>query len=104
MASRETLLKIVHKVAKFQRLILKLKNNVIMKTKNPLVFPVIGVKNKIDNYGITLRDYFAALAMQSMLSNSNMYDDIKYGFSKNLSKDSYDIADEMLKIREETES
>jgi hypothetical protein len=69
--------------------------------KNPLVFPVVGVKNKIDNYGITLRDYFASLAMQGMLSNHNMYDDVKYGFAKNLSKDAYVVADEMLKIREE---
>lgn len=71
-----------------------------MKTKNPLVFPIVGVKNKIDNYGITLRDYFAGLAMQGMLSNHNMYDDVNFGFSKNLSKDAYLIADDMLKIRE----
>ena len=75
-----------------------------MKTKNPLVFPIVGVKNKIDNYGITLRDYFAGLAMQGMLSNHNMYDDVNFGFSKNLSKDAYLIADDMLKIREETDS
>lgn len=42
--------------------------------------------------GMTLRDYFAARAMQSMLNNSSNYESI--------AKYAYKMADEMMKARE----
>ena len=49
---------------------------------------------------VTLRDYFAAKAMQGMISNQSMYDVTSTVAFKNLSVESYMIADEMLKQRE----
>ena len=42
--------------------------------------------------GMTLRDYFAAKAMQSMLNNSTHYESV--------AKYAYRMADEMMKARE----
>ena len=42
--------------------------------------------------GMTLRDYFAAQAMQSMLNNSTHYESV--------AKYAYRMADEMMKARE----
>jgi hypothetical protein len=44
-------------------------------------------------YGMTLRDYFAAKAMQSELMDRNWHD------IENLANYAYDVADEMLKAR-----
>ena len=44
----------------------------------------------------SLRDHFAGLAMQAMLSNNSMYDYIKDVVIKNLSVESYLVADAML--------
>jgi hypothetical protein len=49
---------------------------------------------------VTLRDYFAAKAMQGMISNQSMYSVTATVAFKNLSVESYMIADEMLKQRE----
>ena len=49
--------------------------------------------------GMTLRDYFAAKAMQSMLSNQQMYDCINDNCVKLLAMDSFIVADAMLKAR-----
>jgi len=46
------------------------------------------------NPGMSLRDYFAAKAMQGLLSNFNVNDDLIY------SDMAYKIADEMLEARE----
>ena len=43
--------------------------------------------------GMTLRDYFAAQAMQSMLNNSTHYESV--------AKYAYRMADEMMKAREQ---
>jgi uncharacterized protein (DUF2267 family) len=70
------------------------------KPTNPPAFP-----SSIDNgetikymLGMTLRDYFAAKAMQAVISN------LKEAFSpeefNGLSKVFYQMADEMLKARE----
>lgn len=64
------------------------------KINNPFAFPI----STIDGYnqkGMTLRDYFAAKAMQSINfgSLSQYYLDH--------AKQSYEIADAMLKAREE---
>jgi hypothetical protein len=48
--------------------------------------------NAWDNYGMTLRDYFAAKAMQTVLSSSS-------GHHKNIAELAYQLADAMLKAR-----
>ena len=45
--------------------------------------------------GMTLRDYFAAKAMQAITSNPN-----SFGYASDYAKWSFDIADAMLKARE----
>ena len=46
----------------------------------------------IQDDGMTLRDYFAARAMQSMLNNSSNYESV--------AKYAYKMADAMMKARE----
>ena len=72
------------------------------KPQNPLAFPQ-DANACLDEYrGMTLRDYFAAKAMQGIIS---VYDK-RAGFdtmekeSIHLAKTSYEIADAMLKERE----
>lgn len=61
-------------------------------------FPIKGPVSTVDRQGMTLRDYFAAKAMQGMLANS------KHGNplvdKDRFSKWCYQMADEMLKARE----
>lgn len=75
--------------------------------KNPPAFPIqhqiIDANDtnfKLGNSGMSLRDYFAAKAMQGELSaqseESGFYDDFHI-----LAKRCYDIADAMLKARGE---
>ena len=70
------------------------------KPENPPAFPNQATINT--DYiaeGMTLRDYFANLAMQGMISNNSMYDMITEHSSKSLAFESYMIADAMLKQR-----
>jgi hypothetical protein len=63
---------------------------------NQPAFPNDAVKDPFDRSGMTLRDYFAAKAMQAWESRSDldeMPDDLK-------AKQCYKIADAMLKARE----
>lgn len=63
------------------------------KENNIFVYP----SNYEDTYnGINLRDYFAAKAMQAMVSRDNP----SSGFSENDAQQIYYIADTMLKHRE----
>ncbi len=57
--------------------------------------PAFPVLQETDYLGISLRDYFAAKAMQGMMSNSwnNNYDD--------WAKHAYVMADSMLKARQQ---
>ena len=65
------------------------------KPENPSAFPLVDCTD-----GITLRDYFAAKAMQALFSNKTMVD-VMNDFSIDwASKSSYEIADAMLKQRE----
>jgi len=53
--------------------------------------------------GMTLRDYFAAKAMQSLITNflAKELDEVDpHGWMKGLAMDSYSMADAMLKARE----
>lgn len=60
-------------------------------------FPLKGPVMTSDNEGMTLRDYFAAKAMQSILSNLSQ--GIRPQDCIAVAEDSYFIADRMLKAR-----
>lgn len=70
-----------------------------MKDTSGPAFPYSGVHKGsdmnyiIDNHGMTLRDYFAAKAMQAIISNPGMG-------NVNVAQMAYDIADTMLSERE----
>ena len=71
------------------------------KPENPSAFPVHPSINSDRDAGMTLRDYFAAKAMQSFLSNCGKYNLLNTSeIPLLISKDSYKIADIMLKQRE----
>ena len=54
--------------------------------------PVEGVTNGgVESYGITLRDYFAAKAMQGLIA--------KYSHQSDIARNAYAIADAMLEAR-----
>jgi hypothetical protein len=64
-------------------------------SKTPLAFPYSGVGDDL-NYskGMTLRDYFAAKAMQSYVAHNQAYD------FDDIAAMSYRTADAMLKARQ----
>jgi hypothetical protein len=57
------------------------------------VFPIKGPIMTSDEQGMTLRDYFAAKAMQAIAQ--------KYSHEGDVSRNAYKIADAMLKAREQ---
>ena len=61
------------------------------KPQNPSAFPI--QTDMVVNYGMTLRDYFAAKAMQAIINTKN------YTFV-NVAETAYKQADAMLKQRE----
>lgn len=75
--------------------------------ENPLAFPHIVERVGFDTFkqvtsgGMTLRDYFAAAALQGLCAN--LREDLIQGLTfRLLSKSSYEIADVMLAAREQT--
>jgi hypothetical protein len=62
-----------------------------MKT-NELVFPVKQIGNDLST-GMTLRDYFAGLAMQGMITRTNQ------STKEEISEYAYEVADAMLEER-----
>lgn len=52
--------------------------------------------------GMTLRDYFAAKAMQAMISNSSIIDNDSDGAINYASSAAYKFADAMIRAREAT--
>ena len=73
------------------------------KPKNPPAFAAMSASQYSSNVqkGMDLRDYFAAKAMQSFLSNCGKYNLLNTSeIPLLISKDSYKIADTMLKQRE----
>jgi len=67
---------------------------------NPLAFPMTWVKQEAPNLnvileqrGMTLRDYFAARAMQALIDNDGLFSEIP--------TQAYELADAMLKARTE---
>ena len=73
------------------------------KTQNPYVFALgYGTDNyEVRQEGMTLRDYFAAKAMQGIISNPNygIFDGTNEVHIPTI-KQCYEIADAMLKERE----
>ena len=78
------------------------------KPENPLVFPTTDANEASINgcKGMTLRDYFAAKAMQAMLSNDALVKDAikNHGgvesMRKWMPKSAYIYADDLLAVRE----
>lgn len=70
-------------------------------------FPVAGSEHNYPIEGMTLRDYFAAKAMQSIVSSPKEMESLidtlgaKTAYAK-VSETAYVIADEMLRAREES--
>jgi hypothetical protein len=60
--------------------------------KNPSAFPISGSQYS-HTYGMTLRDYFAAKAMQALIDNDGLFSEIP--------AQAYALADAMLRAREE---
>lgn len=63
-----------------------------------------GTEETLHTGGMTLRDYFAAKALQGLCSKENVQDDFKHldvnQLVKQIAFDSYRMADAMLKQRE----
>ena len=80
------------------------------KPNNPSAFPVTATEQSYHNQsplmpesGMTLRDYFAAKAMQGLLSSYHGSSDAYLAIQNKpdkIAKDVYKLADEMLKQRE----
>ena len=73
---------------------------------NPLAFPssndvTFGDWRSHGHSGMTLRDYFAAKAMQGLMHNYHPCDFLEHnGWLEDISMASYQLADAMLKARE----
>ena len=66
-----------------------------MNYTNESAFPIIGETHLIHEQGMTLRDYFAAKAMQGIIAA-----DIQWTINNDvLSRMAYEIADAMMKER-----
>lgn len=63
----------------------------------PMKLPSNGCTPKF-NEGMELRDYFAGLAMQSLVSN-NTFTPVGKNHHRSVAKLSYRIADEMMEVR-----
>jgi hypothetical protein len=63
---------------------------------NPPAFPAPAGVAHITEQGMTLRDYFAAKAMQCMYANGSF----PTGIMLDTAKEAYEMADAMLKARE----
>lgn len=57
--------------------------------------------NALDYQGMTLRDYFAAKAMQGLLSNPKLSEQIKKQGQSWIAESAYAWADDMLKERKQ---
>ena len=67
--------------------------------KNPPAFPLHPEHWQEENQGMTLRDYFAAQAMQALLRQYP--DHLMNSPASEVASDAYSMADAMMKVREE---
>ena len=65
---------------------------------NPPAFPLHPEHWQEENQGMSLRDYFAAKALQGMLASGNLPKTMP---DADIAECSYNLADAMLKAREE---
>ena len=63
---------------------------------NPPAFPLSGDWSQIKEKGMTLRDYFAAKALQGIYAKGNF----PTGIMIDTAKEAYEMADAMMKARE----
>lgn len=64
-------------------------------------FPVTYGSDGVE-HGMTLRDYFAAAALQGILAANTEWSDVSWDRCKAMVIDSFNISDEMLKAREQS--
>lgn len=69
---------------------------------NPQAFPLKGSEAVSDNAGMTLRDYFAANAMQGYISSKRESNHSDGAEAMNLARNAYHVADVMLQVREQS--
>lgn len=62
-------------------------------------FPVPATESNFFYEGMTLRDYFAAKAMQGMVANPGMWDLINERHAQSVAEDAYLVAEAMLAAR-----
>lgn len=75
----------------------------LLKRAGECAFPVkmdMGDGSRIEGMGMSLRDYFAAKAMQGILSNPGQLDNVNKESAEWVSRDAYLVADAMLRARE----
>lgn len=79
------------------------------KTDGGPAFPIVGTHEQVLEVGMTLRDYFAAKAMQARLTDyescKSIYEqatEAGISFAREVALQAYDMADAMLKARENT--
>jgi hypothetical protein len=70
-----------------------------MDNKEP-AFPIVYAEGDFDR-GMTLRDYFAAKALQGIFASTE-WSEVSWDRSKAMVQDSFNIADEMMKAREQS--
>jgi hypothetical protein len=71
-----------------------------MDNKEP-AFPIVYAVGDFDR-GMTLRDYFAAAAMQGIIASNVNWSDVSWNACKLIVVDSFNIADAMLVEREKS--
>jgi hypothetical protein len=64
-------------------------------------FPTFMGMGDMQAQGMTLRDYFAAKALQGLLADQAPYDEITFDISEVYARISYEYADAMLKARKQ---
>ncbi|WP_348535766.1 hypothetical protein [Morganella morganii] len=74
----------------------------LLKRAGECAFPVkmdMGDGSRIEGMGMSLRDYFAAKAMQGILVNAER-NEFSFGKVDEIASKAYELADEMLRARE----
>ena len=77
--------------------------DLLIKMVGESAFPVktdMADGSSIESMGMSLRDYFAAKAMQGILSNNSMIDTATESTFEWVTKNAYQLADAMLRARE----
>ena len=64
-----------------------------------LAFPLVGTHQHVIETGMTLRDYFAAKAMQALLNRTNRYDNLGHMETINVATNSFHMANTILAAR-----